>query len=301
MPSGESHTGGSSPSPERGLPCVEAGRRGGGVEGTVGEVGDVEKSVIARPPSGRFAAYSRRATGRGRRRPQARCPSTPSTRALPASSTCRAPAARRAGDDGRGALGVERVGRAQHDDGRARVPEGRDHVVDGLGGPRVDGVDPPGVQQVAGEPGARGVGGQRAEGREERARPGTGGGEVRVGPSRNASYAAAGRYAGNPPPRPSPRPASRSGPDRGTGFSCRSGNSLTPVTGDRRVAASFSRPARTAAVRSATSPDSSAATTPPAASNSWKNAQAARASSSVRDSTNHEPPAGSITAPGAPP
>ena len=48
-------------------------------------------------------------------------------------------------------------------------------------------------------------------------------------------------------------------------------------------------------MRSATSPESSAATTPPAASSSWKNAQAARASSSVRDSTNHEPPAGSIT------
>ena len=48
-------------------------------------------------------------------------------------------------------------------------------------------------------------------------------------------------------------------------------------------------------MRSATSPESSAATAPPAASSSWKKAQAARASPSVSDSTNHDPPAGSIT------
>ena len=141
------------------------------------------------------------------------------------------PGGAQAGDDGRGALGVERVGRAQHRDGRARLPEGGDHVVDGLGGPRVDGVDPPGVQQVAGEPGARGVGGRRAEGGEERARPGTGGGEVRVGPVAERLVRGRGPVHGQAPAQPSPRPASRSGPDRGTGFSCRSGNSLTPGHG----------------------------------------------------------------------
>ncbi len=47
--------------------------------------------------------------------------------------------------------------------------------------------------------------------------------------------------------------------------------------------------------RSATIPERSAAAWPPAPSISWKNAQAAPASSSVRLSTYQEPPAGSIT------
>ena len=72
-------------------------------------------------------------------------------------------------------------------------------------------------------------------------------------------------------------------------------NSLTPVTGCLRVATSCSRTSRTEATRSARSPESSAATTPPAASSSWKKAHAARASPSVSVSAYHEPPAGSIT------
>ena len=78
----------------------------------------------------------------------------------------------------------------------------------------------------------------------------------------------AGTRAGPPSGR---RPARAPRCDRLLG---RSGNSLTPVIGVRRVATSVSaappgRPRRA----SATSPESSAATAPPAASISWKNAQ----------------------------
>jgi hypothetical protein len=88
-------------------------------------------------------------------------------------------------------------------------------------------------------------------------------------------------------------PAGSGTGSRSTGFSSRSGNSLTPVIGAFRVATSRSRRARTSAARSATSPESSAATAPPAPSISWRTAQAARARASVSDSTYQDPPAGS--------
>ena len=107
--------------------------------------------------------------------------------------------------------------------------------------------------------------------------------------SRNTSYGSAGRNRGSPPLRGSDV-ARRAGAG-----SVRSAYSLTPVMGAVRRAAASARRSRTSATRSATRPASSAAITPPAASISWKNAHAAAASSRVRDSTNHEPPAGSIT------
>ena len=100
-----------------------------------------------------------------------------------------------------------------------------------------------------------------------------------------------GQAAGPARPVPPAGPRRCAGPASRAGRGTRSPRSAASGGSRRRP-----RPtARTAATRSATSPESSAATAPPAASSSWKNAHAARASSSVSDSTNHEPPAGSIT------
>jgi len=106
---------------------------------------------------------------------------------------------------------------------------------------------------------------------------------------RSASNACALRTLGRPPPGGSGAGSRR------TAGSARLGNSLTPVTGSRRCARSSLRAAQVRAIRSPTSPDDSAAACPPARSISWNQAQAARASSSVRLSTYQEPPAGSIT------
>ena len=80
----------------------------------------------------------------------------------------------------------------------------------------------------------------------------------------------------------------------GTG-SAMFGNSVTPVIGAVRRLMSVSRFARTAAMRSLTTPASTAARNPPACSTSWNTSHAASARSAVSCSTYHEPPAGSIT------
>lgn len=108
--------------------------------------------------------------------------------------------------------------------------------------------------------------------------------------TRSASNASSRRTTGSPPPAGAGGTGSRS-----TGRSSSSGNSLTPVTGSLRRARSFLRASQVAAIRSATSPEPSAAAWPPARSISWKNDQAASASSSVSRSTYQEPPAGSMT------
>ena len=73
------------------------------------------------------------------------------------------------------------------------------------------------------------------------------------------------------------------------------GNSVSPVSGARRVSMSRRRASRVAASRSATRPFDAAATRPPAASISWNHAHAAAASSVVKRSTYHDPAAGSVT------
>ena len=75
------------------------------------------------------------------------------------------------------------------------------------------------------------------------------------------------------------------------------GNSDTPVIGSLRVSSFAWRAAQVAAKRPASEPLSTAATNPPAASISWKNAHAAAASSAVSASTYAEPAAGSATRP----
>ncbi len=210
--------------------------------------------------------------------------------AFPASRTYRAPAVPQRRDRLRPALAVERVGGAQHRDGSARLPERLGDLGRGLRRPglrRLDARPPAGgcgrsPPARCRRPAARGWRGTRADGRRSRR-------AAASERSRNASYGSAGRYRGSPP-------AGGSGSGRRvTAGSARSANSLTPVIGAFRRAAAVRRRSRTSPTRSATRPASSAATAPPAASISWKNAHAARASSAVSDSTNQEPPAGSIT------
>ena len=80
-----------------------------------------------------------------------------------------------------GALGVERVGGAEHRHRRRGRVVGGEHVVDALGGAGLDGVDPPGAQQVPGEPRSRGVGRERPERGQERGGTGAVARGVRVG------------------------------------------------------------------------------------------------------------------------
>ena len=196
------------------------------------------------------------------------------------------------GDGVRGPLGVERVGGAEHRDRACRPPANAATTSSAVGRRAgLDRLDAAGGQQVAGEPGARGVGGERAERGQERARAGAGRGQHGVG-----AVAAAPRTA---PPAGRPAARRRSGRRQRLaldGLLGQVGELADP--GDRRCAGwptSASRCARTAPTRSATRPESSAATAPPAASISWKNAHPARARPSVSDSTSQEPPAGSIT------
>ena len=242
--------------------------------------------VIARPPA-RSRRCAQGGEGVARRRRRCRPPRRSAT--LPASSTVVAPAARSAAATRRRARRRARRWSRGTATGRADLRERGHHVGGGLGGPGLDGLDPAGLQQVAGEAGPRGVGGERARAwrgtraagcRSRRARRRTG----RGGPRRP-------RRAGT---RAARRGAARCGSgSRSTGFSARSGNSLTPVIGALRVAAARSRRSRTAAIRSAEQPGRERARPRrPRASISWKNAQAARASPSVSDSTYQEPPAG---------
>lgn len=152
-----------------------------------------------------------------------------------------------------------------------------------------DGLDAARLEEVRGEgdPG-RGRGGRAERGQVDPG-PGPGRGEMRVG-------AGAERLEGLVAPDLGRPPVGGSGAGaRSTGFSVRWGNSLTPVIGSRRVASFALRAAQVPARRSPIVPDPRAARWPPARSMSWKNSQAACASSSVSRSTYQEPPAGSIT------
>ena len=112
---------------------------------------------------------------------------------------------------------------------------------------------------------------------------------------RRASNAAAGRYTGRPPPG---RPAGGGAAVRGDRLLVAGrGNSLTPVIGVARGVATSVSPGRAHGGGQPLRDQPGVERGDRAArrSISWKNAQAARASSSVSDSTYQEPPAGSIT------
>ena len=132
--------------------------------GTCGEVGDRHR---ASPPGrGRRPSSTASASHAGgevpvdaRRRP----------RLAGEQHDARRPAARSAAAVVGGALGVERVGGAEHRDRRAGLARTRPRRRRRTRvGPASTALDPARLQQVAGEAGARGVGGERA-----RAWPGT--------------------------------------------------------------------------------------------------------------------------------
>ena len=189
-------------------------------------------SSTAYTPSQHREGVAAGVAGARRARPPAPCP---------ASSTCRAPAARRRGDDGRGALGVERVRTSTAP--RRGCPASRkaaDDLVDGLRWARRRRCrSRPACSRLRANPARAACAAsgpsvaRNARGRAPVAA------RTRVGAV--AEVLVRGRRAGaRAGRRPAARPGPRAGPGRcaGTGFSCRSGNSLTPVTGARRVAAS---------------------------------------------------------------
>ena len=204
----------------------------------------------------------------------------------------RRPAARSAATVVRAPLGVERVGGAQHGHRRAGLGERRRHLVRGRrsGRPR----RPRSRRPAAGcgrsrparcrRPAARAWPGTRAAG------PGRGQQGVRAVPEAPRTARPAGS-TGSPPPA-----GLGHGRRAATGALVEVGELAHP--GDRGPAGGHvalpPRPhRRRSAPRAARSPARRRA--PPAASISWKNAHAARASSAVSDSTYQEPPAGSIT------
>ena len=184
------------------------------------------------------------------------------------------------GDRVRRVRGVGGVAPAHHGDRRTGAGEGPSHLVSAGGGPSLDCLDAPRVKEVAGERRSGGVVRDRPEGGEEGSRPRTGGRELRVGPVAVAlegfgeAVGRQARWAGATGGGESGRmPGSES--DQRNGRSARLGNSLTPVTGTVLVAMSDVRRSRTSAARWAMTPETSAATAPPAASISWKNAHSA--------------------------
>ena len=174
----------------------------------------------------------------------------PGTSTRPATRMRRAPAARSAAAVGLPAFGVEGVAGTEHRDRRAcSARQAAATASADLGRARLDRVDPARGQQVAGERGPGAVGGERPERGQERRRARAGGGQHGVGAVAVGLERRRGPVDGQAAVRARPGGARRS-----TGFSARSGNSLTPVIGVRRVATAFSRAARTASTRAATQP-----------------------------------------------
>ncbi len=174
---------------------------------------------------------------------------------------------------------------------------------------RPPGTPPTTSSAVVGRAGLRGVRRRRPAagcGRTRRARctrpagrasPGTPAGGHRSSASQASERSRQASYGCGRPVAPGARRAGAGGSGRrSTGCSARSGNSLTPVIGVRRVATVCSRCARTAADPVGDEPGVQCGQRRRRrASISWKNAHAAAASSAVSDSTYQEPPAGSIT------